>query len=362
MTKILITLKDITVTGGAERVCVNLANALSNRGYEVIIASFYQVHAAPPPYELCSRVKLRAFSHINPWSKNLFAKLFVNLLHRTLISRKIDRFITQTAPDIVIANDGWYLPPRSKSTPESTPLYYRISHLNAPRFSARKVKNFARFDKIILLSGKELSAWQQIHDDISIIPNFLPTLPTRQADLSRRRVIAVGRLVGQKGFLRLVEIWALVQQHECAQGWELAIIGSGSMQQELESKITELGLQDTIKLKPFTSDMESEYLAASMFVMSSHFEALPMVLLESASYGLPAVAFDVKTGPSDIIEHGSSGYLVENGDLQGFAHRVLELMGNETKRASFGRTAAQIVAQRFSKQAILPLWDTILGE
>ncbi|WP_299328645.1 hypothetical protein [uncultured Helicobacter sp.] len=49
MTKILITLKDITVTGGAERVCVNLANALSNRGYEVIIASFYQVHAAPPP-------------------------------------------------------------------------------------------------------------------------------------------------------------------------------------------------------------------------------------------------------------------------------------------------------------------------
>ena len=153
-----------------------------------------------------------------------------------------------------------------------------------------------------------------------------------------------------------------MQQHECAQGWELVIIGSGSMQQELESKITELGLQDTIKLKPFTSDIESEYLAASLFVMSSHFEALPMVLLESASYGLPAVAFDVKTGPSDIIEHGSSGYLVENGDLQGFALKVLELMRDESKRASFGRAAAQIVAQRFSKQAILPLWDTILGE
>lgn len=151
-----------------------------------------------------------------------------------------------------------------------------------------------------------------------------------------------------------------MQQHECAQGWELAIIGSGSMQNELESKIAELGLQDTIKLKPFTSNIESEYLTASVYAMSSHFEALPMVLLESGSYGLPAVAFDIKTGPSDIIEHERSGYLVEDGDLQGFANRLLELMSDELKRASFGEAAAQRVAQRFSKQAILPLWDKIL--
>lgn len=46
--RILFTLKDIAVTGGAERVCANLANALSERGYEITIASFYAAHAAPP--------------------------------------------------------------------------------------------------------------------------------------------------------------------------------------------------------------------------------------------------------------------------------------------------------------------------
>lgn len=60
MPKILITLKDITVSGGAERVCVNLANALSERDYEVMIASFYQVHAAPPP---TSFARKSSFAH-----------------------------------------------------------------------------------------------------------------------------------------------------------------------------------------------------------------------------------------------------------------------------------------------------------
>lgn len=134
------------------------------------------------------------------------------------------------------------------------------------------------------------------------------------------------------------------------------------MQEEIESKITELGLWDSIKLKPFTKEIEAEYLRASIYVMSSYFEALPMVLLESASYGLPAVAFDVRTGPSDIIEHGKSGYLVDDNDLQGFSERVLELMESESKRAEFGRRASEIVAQRFSKQAVMPLWDSILCE
>lgn len=57
--------------------------------------------------------------------------------------------------------------------------------------------------------------------------------------------------------------------------------------------------------------MESAYLQANIYEMSNHFEALPMALLEASSYCLPCVTFDVKTGPSDIIESGESRYLVK---------------------------------------------------
>jgi len=57
--------------------------------------------------------------------------------------------------------------------------------------------------------------------------------------------------------------------------------------------------------------------------MSSRFEGLPMVLLEAQSYGLPIIAFDCDTGPSDLIENNKNGYLVESGNVKELANTIL---------------------------------------
>ena len=82
-----------------------------------------------------------------------------------------------------------------------------------------------------------------------------------------------------------------------------------------------------------------------------------MALAEACSYGLVGIAFDIAAGPSDIITQGKSGYLIENGDKESFATRLCELMSDESKRAEFGTNARELVAQNFSKQAVMPQWQ-----
>lgn len=84
-----------------------------------------------------------------------------------------------------------------------------------------------------------------------------------------------------------------------------------------------------------------------------------MVLLESCSYALCPIAFDVATGPSDIIESHISGYLIEDNDLQGYADKLFTLMSDKDKRESMGLKAKRRVKEKFSKEVIMPLWEEV---
>ena len=132
------------------------------------------------------------------------------------------------------------------------------------------------------------------------------------------------------------------------------------MREEIQARIESKGLQDSVILKPFTTNIAQEYLSASVYVMSSHYEGFGMVLIESASYGLPAIAFDIATGPSDIILDSHTGYLVADEDLEAYAGKLVELMSDKALRENLGRQAKERVVECFSKQAIIPLWEEIL--
>jgi glycosyltransferase involved in cell wall biosynthesis len=90
--------------------------------------------------------------------------------------------------------------------------------------------------------------------------------------------------------------------------------------------------------------------------MSSRAEGLGLVLLEAASCGLPLIAFDCPSGPSEIVEDGKNGFLVEKvGDVQTMADRICHLIENEALRRQMGEKARQMV-QRFSVETIRKQW------
>lgn len=373
--RIAIIAKDITEAGGGERVGVNLANAFIECGFKVSVISLFSSNNAPI-YPLESRAELLSLSHkshtlakhISQSPNNLktkplskLAKLWQKLL-RPLLAYKVERVLRAYKPTIVLSNDGWYIPrTKIKGT-----RYVRLWHLNAPKhLSTRKARNLAKFDTLVVLSQKELATWQSYHKCVRVIPNFLPHLPATFSDPSTKVVLSVGRLSGEKGFDRLLDIWVMVQDpskehYKETSQWQLHIVGSGKLREKLESTIAQKGLRKSVRLVGFRQDMERVYLGASVYAMCSYFEGFGMALAEACSYGLAGIAFDIAAGPSDIIAQGRSGYLIENGDKESFATRLCELMSDETKRAEFGANARELMAQNFSKQAVMPQWQEVL--
>ncbi len=77
---------------------------------------------------------------------------------------------------------------------------------------------------------------------------------------------------------------------------------------------------------------------------------------------MPCLAFDVKTGPSDIIENEKSGFLVADNDLQGYADKLMLLMRDEKLRQKFGTKAKRVVSERFSKEVVMQMWENMFGD
>jgi glycosyltransferase involved in cell wall biosynthesis len=191
------------------------------------------------------------------------------------------------------------------------------------------------------------------------IPNAVAALGGRPSDLTAPVVLAAGRLARQKGFDRLIPAFAEVARQEPR--WTLRICGRGPQQAKLRSLIVEHDASNHVLMLGPVADMPRQMEQASLFVMASRFEGFPMVLIEAMSKGLPAVSFDVPTGPADIIEDGSTGFLVPDGDLEGLRDAILELIRDEPKRRRFGAAAADR-ATEFSLERIGARWDALLAE
>jgi glycosyltransferase involved in cell wall biosynthesis len=83
-----------------------------------------------------------------------------------------------------------------------------------------------------------------------------------------------------------------------------------------------------------------------------------MVMIEAMACGLPAVSFDFKCGPKDIIRHGVNGLLVKNGDIQGLADAMMTLMGDEALRKQMSLEARK-VTETYSEEKVMGKWVSL---
>lgn len=130
-------------------------------------------------------------------------------------------------------------------------------------------------------------------------------------------------------------------------------------EKKFRKKIKKYGLEDKIFLKGIEENIGSKYLESSIYIMTSRFEGMPMVLLEAQSYGLPIVSFDCPCGPKDIITNGKDGYIINFGNIEEMVNKILKLMENYDLRKNFSKNAIKNV-DKYSKDKIIKKWENLL--
>ncbi len=185
------------------------------------------------------------------------------------------------------------------------------------------------------------------------------SLPPRQVMREQHSILAVGRLETQKGFDLLLEAFAIFGAEQPL--WHLIILGEGSARGALEQHVDTMGLSTCVHLPGNVGNTADWYEAADIFVMSSRFEGFPNALVEAMAYGLPVVSFDCETGPAEVIEDGSDGLLVTNGDVHALAAALAKLMSDEALRHRLA-TQARESSHRYSAPRITAQWDTLIDK
>ena len=215
---------------------------------------------------------------------------------------------------------------------------------------------YKKLNAVVLLTENDKNNYGKMKN-LYVIPNSLSFIPSKLSDCKNKKMISLGRFSYQKGYDLLIDCIALVKDNLL--DWTIELYGDGSDKEKLLNKINENGLDRIIYLKDNTTDVESVYASSSIYLSSSRYEGLPMVLIESQSCGLPAVSFDCPYGPSYIIIEGKTGFLVPLGDVKKMSEKILELINNEDLRIQMGKQAA-IESSRFSEDKISEMWKILL--
>lgn len=196
----------------------------------------------------------------------------------------------------------------------------------SPLIKVLKKKFLNFYDGVILLTSNDQAIYNSFNISSFCIPN-----PVQYQGITRNTrskiALAAGRLSHQKGFDKLINIWAsfIINNPD----WKLYIAGDGELMHSLKSQVKDLDIEDSITFLGRVNNIESYYNISDVFLMTSRYEGLPLVLLESQSWGMPAISFDCPTGPKEVIRNNENGFLIDIDDNEGFISKLESLNEND---------------------------------
>lgn len=156
------------------------------------------------------------------------------------------------------------------------------------------------------------------------------------------RFLTIGRLAAQKNQILLLEAFA---RHAWSED-TLVIAGDGPERERLGERANALGLQSQIRFVGHVDDVRALYADADVFVLSSHYEGAPAVILEALAAGLPIAATNCCVSMEWLTGYGQFGVVVPPGDPD-----TLGMAMNVARHLRPDRTAMQRLAGRFTLES-----------
>lgn len=350
--------------GGVEICVLNVANALAARGYDVTLLCLLrdielsdQVH---------KRIKIRYLTKFHRGGSSWVYKIS----RRIICNISLWRAIVSLEDCVIISTRNEYTILLSKYSNKSNLNIAQLHHDYVGRkgieydfkYKYKNIDYFVLLTDDIRTEVETIMEGYNLHTKYVVIPNFLPHMDFPPSDIKRENIaIAVGRLAPEKGFLRLLDIWAIVQK-QLGEEYKLYIIGDGVERQKIESKIQELGIQPSVKLLGLLPNKDTLTLMwkAKIYCMTSFTESFGMVLLEALYNGVPQIAYDVRVGPRNLIQDEVTGFLIPDGDKETFASKMVQLFTDSEEWRNMSAFSMKR-AFLFDEKKVIEKWERIIN-
>lgn len=356
--KINYVIEDFSVFGGIERIVSQKASILATQyGHDVTVISVYK-DDRPVRYPLDKSIRIIRLDV--PWTEKTANKAVLTMRRITTLIKaasRLNKALKETKPDIIFF-----------ATTLSA-LLLPFCRTNAKKvFEAHTARKFTpykslftlterRADAVVCLTQGDTGEYKTARR-VEVIPNFIDNPQRHAEDYAAKRAVAVGRLVPEKGFDRLINCWKNAIKN--FPGWRLDIYGEGPMYEKLQGQINSLGLSESVILQGVCKDMNERYTDYSLHLITSHHEGFPMTLLEAQVAGLPSVTFDFEYGARSIVIDGVTGIIVPQDDGQAFTAAMQTMMNDEALRKQYGTEAVK-AAGRFSRAEMMEKWNSLIN-
>lgn len=366
--RIIFIIDQVYLHGGIERVLSIKANYLAKgMDNDIYIITTEQKNNIPC-YDFDENIIFDDIEINYDRSKSYFHP--VNLIKLPKHISKIRSKIKKIQPEVIVvcshSTDTYFMPFIAKGIPKVKEFHFSKFIEKQPRLNSNMFKKYffkftdyveKKYDKLIVLNDNEANYYKT--NNVVVIPNPLTFYPDIVSELSNKTVISAGRIAAVKGYDLLVDIWEMAEKEN--KDWKLHIYGTGDADYEkmLQDKINEKGLKDSLILKGATNNIMDKMLTSSIYVMSSHNECFPLVLLEAQACGLPIISFDCPHGPKSIISK-ENGCLVELYNKEEFAKTLDEYMQNFEKRKIKG-VNARINASNYTVEKVMKIWQDMFN-
>ena len=362
--------------GGIEKSIIALANLLCEK-YTVEIACTYCLYDKPA-FVLDKRIKVKYLTKdIAPnkeeFNNALHSKKINRILQEGIKSVKILKirkktmveYITKCNSDVIISSrdifDDWLGEYGKESTLK---IGWEHNHHHGDMAYADKITSYAsKLDYFVLVSNDLKNYYQKRLKNSKCkcvyIPNIIDKLPKYASRLNKKRLVSIGRLSEEKGYLDLLKIYLLIQEKHS--DWTLDIIGDGKEKATLEKFIKDNHLENKVTLHGFRNkDYIDEILhQSSIYLMTSYTESFGIVLIEAMSHGIPCIAFDSAEGARELITNKENGYLISDRNFTSYANKVSELIEQQEERIQLGKKARESV-KKYTGESVIKMWYSII--
>lgn len=311
--------------GGAERVVSILANNLVSINYNVTIIC------------LVNKVSYTIDSGVNIVFPDF--KLHRNISSLLKVIRYYRKVVKEIKPDVIFSFLEFYneitmlaligIKKKIFLFDRNSPF---LKEQNIAQSILRKVL-YPNADGVVVQTRRaaEYIDKLSINSNILILPNPLSNIKeVWNPDFESKRIICVGRIETQKNHKYLIDIFSQIKND----GWILQFVGDGSCRPELEEYVNALNMKNHVQFLGIRNDVHSLLSESTIFAFPSLWEGFPNALLEAMAVGVPSISNNCPTGPSEIIQDGVNGFLIDIGDMEEFKRKLMRLMSDKELRVS----------------------------